>query len=42
MMPFSPMSFPSGKEPTKGWNELVEKMTLEDGPEHTILFGASM
>ncbi len=40
LMPSSPMppplSFPSGKGPAKGRNDLVEKLVLEDGPERTI------
>jgi hypothetical protein len=35
-MPSSLMSFLSDKEPTKGQNELMEKLVLEDGPEHMI------
>ena len=31
-----PLSFPSGKGPAKGRNDLVEKMVIEDGPERTI------
>jgi hypothetical protein len=42
LIPSLLMSFLSGKEPTKRWNELVEKLTLEDGPECMILFGTSM
>jgi hypothetical protein len=38
LMPSSPqpLSFPSGKGPAKGRNDLVEKLVLEDGPERTI------
>jgi len=38
LMPSSPQrpSFPSGKGPAKGRNDLVEKLVLEDGPERTI------
>lgn len=39
LMPSSsplPPSFPSGKGPAKGRNDLVEKLVLEDGPERTI------
>lgn len=32
----APLSFPSGKGPAKGRNDLVEKLVLEDGPERTI------
>jgi hypothetical protein len=40
LMPSSPLllSFPSGKGPTKGRNDLVEKLVLEGGPERTISF----
>jgi len=38
LMPSSPqpLSFPSGKGPAKGRNDLVEKLVLEDGPERTV------
>jgi len=38
LMPTSPLppSFPSGKGPAKGRNDLVEKLVLEDGPERTV------
>jgi hypothetical protein len=39
-MPTSPMplpvSFPPGRGPAKGRNDLVEKLVLEDGPDRTI------
>jgi hypothetical protein len=31
-----PPSFPSGKGPAKGRDDLVEKLVIEDGPERTI------
>ena len=31
-----PVSFPPGRGPAKGRNDLVEKLVLEDGPERTI------
>lgn len=34
--PPQPVSFPSGKGPAKGRNDLVEKLVIEDGPERTI------
>jgi hypothetical protein len=30
------LSFPSGKGPAKGQNDLVEKLVIEDGLERTI------
>jgi hypothetical protein len=40
LMPSSPLplplSFPSGKGPAKGRNDLVEKLVLEDGPQRTV------